>query len=69
MPVMSELHAELSSIQYEKDEAFGIYTTLLEYYSPVSRTPAQEHEIHLARQRALAAREAVDNFKFWERNK
>jgi len=68
MGAMSEMAAEISELKAEKDEAFGWYNHLLSLSSPLTRTPAQEHEIHEARMRALAASDALDNNLFWKRH-
>jgi hypothetical protein len=67
MGAMSDLHIDYQELQAEKDEAFGWYNHLLAMYSPATRTVAQDHEINEARQRALAAVDALDRFKFWEK--
>lgn len=65
MSVMSQIDAETRDLRAEVEHAFHIYISLLEASSPVTRTAQQEHDIHLARLDALAARDRLDFARHW----
>ena len=66
MGKVAEIENELATLREHKDYCFHVYNTLLQASSPVTRTAAQEHEIHEARQAALSARDILDNNRYWK---
>jgi hypothetical protein len=66
MGKVSEMAEELAPLREHMDYCFHIYNSLIQASSPATRTPAQEHEIHEARQLALNARDILENSSFWK---
>jgi hypothetical protein len=65
MGKVSEMAEEFAPLREHMDYCFHVYNSLIQASSPATRTPAQEHEIHEARQRALNARDILERHKFW----